>query len=300
MVLPLAVLPALRPPSIGTAANGLLANDSLVNVRLHENYDLFLAIETAITYQRLAADCLITTGVILGISGGGAYRTLNQQINLFFQRYETPPVPGRPTRTYLGRTYSLKAGMASAATPGTSNHGFGAAVDLEVIADKGPPRGVYGSGAWEWLLANAIPYGLSWELQDEPWHLRLVAIVPNPKPLPAKGRHDMGHCQDKLTKKFWYFGRDGNGSPWASPIDELPGGGEWDVFGPINDAVNGPLVEVDHAILQRMYDRRGRPGVIAGPKGDPGKPGPPGEPGEPGPPGMGTPLEDLRITEVDS
>lgn len=86
----------------------------------------------------------------------------------------------------------------------------------------------------------------------------LISAAVNYRDPPVKGRR-MSHCKDALTGKFWYFGRDSRGAAFACPIDELPDAGNWDTYGPIEDIVNGPLVVVDHAVLQRMYDVRGKP-----------------------------------------
>jgi LAS superfamily LD-carboxypeptidase LdcB len=50
------------------------------------------------------------------------------------------------------------------ATPATSNHGWGLAVD------------VWGAnnGRLDWMLQNCDKYGFSWEIQSEPWHIRYV------------------------------------------------------------------------------------------------------------------------------
>lgn len=56
-----------------------------------------------------------------------AYRPFAQQEQLFFSRYVKGG--GASTKTYKGVVYHLKPGMAMAATPGTSGHGWGLAVD---------------------------------------------------------------------------------------------------------------------------------------------------------------------------
>ena len=50
------------------------------------------------------------------------------------------------------------------AAPGTSNHNLGIAIDVANANGK----------ILEWLLANADDYGFTWELQEEPWHIRYV------------------------------------------------------------------------------------------------------------------------------
>lgn len=103
----------------------------------------------------------------------GAYRPYDRQVALFNQRYTTTPLPGRPTKVWEGVTYWQKPKTAMAATPGTSNHGWGLAIDL---AEKKNGKTVSITGTCvAWLLANADKYGYSWEAQSEPWHVRYVA-----------------------------------------------------------------------------------------------------------------------------
>jgi LAS superfamily LD-carboxypeptidase LdcB len=77
----------------------------------------------------------------------------------------------------------LKKGMAPAGSPGTSNHGWGLAIDAAVIVDgktiaiTSDPDGKGGfKSGLEWLMANALKYGFSWEIKDgaqaEAWHIR--------------------------------------------------------------------------------------------------------------------------------
>ena len=54
--------------------------------------------------------------------------------------------------------------MAPMATPATSNHGWGLAVDVWSANGK----------RLDWMLQNCDKYGFSWEVQSEPWHIRYV------------------------------------------------------------------------------------------------------------------------------
>jgi LAS superfamily LD-carboxypeptidase LdcB len=98
-------------------------------------------------------------------SAGDTYRTLASQTAGFLQRYQKEPIAGAVTRTWNGTKWYLKAGFAPLASPGSSNHNLGIAVDISEA-----------SGArLEWMLKNADDFGFSWEVQSEPWHLRYVA-----------------------------------------------------------------------------------------------------------------------------
>ena len=90
------------------------------------------------------------------------YRSLETQERGFMARYTTAPIATTSVRTYKGVKYYLKPGLAPMATPGSSMHNLGLAVDVsEASGDR-----------LAWLLANADWYGFCWELQSEPWHIR--------------------------------------------------------------------------------------------------------------------------------
>ena len=95
--------------------------------------------------------------VTLRLTGSG-YRSYEKQYALFMDRY-SPKKTGRipeVTRMFDGRKYYLKKGKSPSATPGTSNHGYGLAVDLDVSNQK----------VFAWLDANAPKYGFY--LQGKP------------------------------------------------------------------------------------------------------------------------------------
>ena len=111
----------------------------------------------------------------------GSFRSYDSQYALFMQRY----VKGdsgdsrRIFRTFQGAKWMLKPKMAPAASPGTSNHGWGLAIDACLLIN-GKKVGIGGrvpgknfTGV-DWLMAHAHNYGFSWELQSEPWHIRYV------------------------------------------------------------------------------------------------------------------------------
>lgn len=94
------------------------------------------------------------------------YRPLAAQEALFYDRMDPAPTTRKPpiTRRYKGRVWWLRPGKAPVATPGTSIHGWGCAVDLNVKDKK----------TYAWLCTNAPKYG---------WYLagpRTKAGKPNP------------------------------------------------------------------------------------------------------------------------
>jgi hypothetical protein len=109
----------------------------------------------------------------------GAYRSYDQQVQLFNERYSTSNTGGS-SKVWNGTQYWLKPNMAMAAVPGTSNHGWGCAVDT-ALGGYGANAKTVDSAFLQWALKNAAANGWSWEVQSEPWHLRLTAASATPQ-----------------------------------------------------------------------------------------------------------------------
>ena len=139
--------PFVAPPAGGGAcegrslsgyANGLLPAGALC--ALTGTDGLLLRADAAAAFNRMAA--------VPGMPcAGNSYRSYGEQVSL----------------------YQVKPGLA--AVPGTSNHGWGVAVDFACGADS------FGSSAYAWLKANAPTYGWThpaWAEpgggRPEPWH----------------------------------------------------------------------------------------------------------------------------------
>lgn len=123
----------------------------------------------------------------------GHYRTYQQQLNLFLSRYqEASQSTYNSTAGAHRKTWSaaLQNGYksiywvkklvngrypATAATPGASNHGWGLAIDLAEEYDSDTAPDPIRAQWVNWLVVNARRYGISAELQSEPWHWRYVA-----------------------------------------------------------------------------------------------------------------------------
>jgi LAS superfamily LD-carboxypeptidase LdcB len=115
----------------------------------------------------------------------GDYRPYEQQLSLFESRMKPFPNAKKDVqvvRTFNGAKWYLHNG-APVATPGTSNHGWGLAIDAAVktqgnkggvVSISTKPKIAKRSGL-QFLLAEAPSLGWSWELQSEPWHIRYVA-----------------------------------------------------------------------------------------------------------------------------
>lgn len=158
----------------------------------------------------------------------GAYRSYDEQLRLFRERYQTTPNGARVTRKWNGRTYYLRPGNAPSASPGTSNHGWGLAIDVAHAGETGRLR---------WLIEHAVSFGFSWEVADpanpnfEVWHLRYHAgspaeVAPEPAPTAPTARtlrqgdqgEDVARLQWALTDAGYLCKADG-------------------VFGPVTDRI---------------------------------------------------------------
>jgi hypothetical protein len=148
---------------------------------------------------------------------------------------------------------------AYAVPPGTSNHGWGTALDLgSGVADRG-------SAEHAWMVANGPRFGAHWLTSAgngsiEPWHFDLVYVpasqyapapapapAPTPKPVPTPTpppplEDDMRLVRDHATGSIQLWHPNGlielNGEEWVIVKTVLAGGPEyvdlgphqWDVF----------------------------------------------------------------------
>jgi LAS superfamily LD-carboxypeptidase LdcB len=136
------VQPATAPaqpatPTISKAAPG--QNGRLVASQLAQVEPGHLLTPTAANnFQQMKA-AAAKDGVALNINN--AYRSYEDQVKMANQ-------------------YGLYSKGGKAAVPGTSNHGLGKAVDLNVKSNP---------GSFEWLKNNAAKYGF-YNIPREPWH----------------------------------------------------------------------------------------------------------------------------------
>ena len=166
----LPIEPVVLPNDLQNQPNGKLPSDLMTKVQggsqLHH-----LAARAWTALVAYAAQ----NGLPLTYTFGGCYRTYAQQERLFLQRYTTHELPGRPTKKWNGQTYWLKPGMAGAATPGTSNHGLGLAIDTASGTSPREAKAISAHPQFKWLVDNVARFGFSYEDQSENWHIRYVA-----------------------------------------------------------------------------------------------------------------------------
>jgi hypothetical protein len=174
MILP--VVPVVMPSDLVGVTNGNLPDAVLVPLPLPQITTGRVHRLMANAWQAFAAEVATRFGITLtATSSPDTYRSRAFQESMFRNRYSPDPLPGRPSKVWAGKTWWLRPNNAMAATPGTSNHGWGLAVDTAIWRD-GKVVGIKDNpAAFEWMVANARHYGLSWEAQSEPWHLRYFA-----------------------------------------------------------------------------------------------------------------------------
>jgi peptidoglycan hydrolase-like protein with peptidoglycan-binding domain len=168
------VAPAAIPGWVKQFGNGKIPVDRMLKVApLGAGY---LVPEAAAAWRNLQ-NAAKAGGFPLTMTG--AYRSYDQQVELFNQRYSTSDTGGGQ-KVWNGTRYWLRPNMAMAATPGTSNHGWGCAVDV-ALGGYGAEAKTVDASFLHWALGNAAANGWSWEVQSEPWHLRLTATSAAPQ-----------------------------------------------------------------------------------------------------------------------
>jgi len=213
MSITLPIVPLVRPSTLNGVENGKLPSTLLTEIGVP---GALMEKTAARAFRAMLAEMR---------KGGfeprqvGHYRTFQQQLNLFLSRYQetssatfsaTPSQHRKQwseaTRHGYSSIYWVKKLIngsypATAATPGNSNHGLGLALDLAEEYDTDSAPDAIRSQWVQWLVANAGRYGISAELQSEPWHWRYVAgdnipqavlayesgvnVIPSPQPTPV-------------------------------------------------------------------------------------------------------------------
>lgn len=124
----------------------------------------------------------------------GDYRSFQAQLNLFLSRYEPVSVAvysmtksanrkkwdsaknfGYGSEFWRKKQNANGSYPATAASPGTSNHGWGLALDIAEEYDSDSAPDPIRAAFVNWLIGNAHRFGISAELDSEPWHWRYVA-----------------------------------------------------------------------------------------------------------------------------
>lgn len=191
----LAVINPVMPTALAGEANGLITASKLEAV---PGGGRLLTGAPARAWYALVVYCL-GFGLPLTYTYGGTYRTYASQKSLFLSRYEpvsyaryliTPssrrklwpeaPSQGFSSKYWIKKQRADGTYPATAAVPGTSNHGLGIAIDTAF--DDNTANGISPEDAaaitahpqWPRFYQAVLDFGFSWELQSEPWHIRYV------------------------------------------------------------------------------------------------------------------------------
>jgi LAS superfamily LD-carboxypeptidase LdcB len=168
------VLPVILPKDLEGQPNGKLPDSLLRPVQSFPKGRMHHIAATA--YNALVLHAYFNGVELKPTSAGDCYRTYDSQKSMFDRRYQTSPSGRSPeiTRKFEGNTYYLKKGVAPSASPGTSNHGLGLAVDIS-NASGDRLKWMIGDG---FMNCPVLRYGFSWEVksgaQAESWHIRYV------------------------------------------------------------------------------------------------------------------------------
>jgi hypothetical protein len=174
MALPIHIV--VRPALLAGLTNGALPASVLWDTSGQAGGPLVrLVAPAARAWRAMAAAALKAGHVLKATSLVDSYRPYPVQESVFRQRYTTTFLEGRPYRIWNGARWYQRAGTAPAAVPGTSNHGWGLAVDVGEERDADTGTESMDAATLAWLIANEFAYGFSHELESEPWHVRYWA-----------------------------------------------------------------------------------------------------------------------------
>lgn len=184
--MPLLPITSVRLPStLAGYSNGKLPSSALTSIGVG---NAVMEVTAARAFKAMFASARAELGVV--IREVGDYRSFNAQMALFLSRYKPASysqyrVTSSSHRKYWasaakyghGSKYWIKKDTryATAATPGTSNHGYGLALDIAEEYDSDSAADPISSRFVDWLARNAFTFGISAELQSEVWHWRYFA-----------------------------------------------------------------------------------------------------------------------------
>jgi LAS superfamily LD-carboxypeptidase LdcB len=157
-----------RPSDLDGQLNGRIAPDRLISVDTNGSVATLVR-PAAAAWVALCAAAKADGHILLPYS---SYRSYEKQKALFLARYSTAYKANTDRKVWEGKTWYRHTGATTAA-PGTSNHGWGLAVDVRVKRNGSSIP--IDDAAVAWLVENEERFGFSHEIQSEPWHIRYWA-----------------------------------------------------------------------------------------------------------------------------
>jgi len=162
------------PSGLPTTRNGQLFPSELTNIDFPGRGRGNAHVLAARAWNCLALICLLETGMTLTVTSlADSYRRYWVQEWVFRDRYRNPwnALCTWTYKVWNGAKWWKRHGVAMAATPGTSNHGWGLAFDACWLVD-GKIIGITANSlAMAWMEQNAPSFGFYWNVKSEPWHL---------------------------------------------------------------------------------------------------------------------------------
>lgn len=193
----------IRSAVLTGQSNGKLSTSILVDTPgLAGGPVVRLVAPAARAWRALTAAALKAGHTLKATSLVDSYRPYEVQANLFASRYTRTSYL---TSLWWDGSYWVHSSGAAAAIPGTSNHGWGLAVDTGEERDGDAGTESLDAGTLDWLVRNEVTYGWSHELQSEPWHLRYWAGDAIPAAVLQYEESDMAMSDDDLKRIYRYL-----------------------------------------------------------------------------------------------
>jgi hypothetical protein len=177
--------PITYPTDVDFASNGILRASQLRNSMAPGHGFVQLHPLASRAFDVLQFNCWNETGQgqqLTVVSLADGYRSLQRQEATFRARYTdryNPITCTTSTKQWQGKTWWLKRGNAMAASPGTSNHGWGLALDAAWWVETGGKWAIKAVTsnklAFGWLEQNVESHGFAWNNRTEAWHLEYAA-----------------------------------------------------------------------------------------------------------------------------
>lgn len=186
MALVLPIKPVKLPSTLAGAENGKLNPLILRKLKSIPNALMELTAASAFDAMFFTAE----KELVNSITDVGDYRDFQAQLDLFISRYNpvSPTVynncPSQHRKYWAqAKLYGYNSlywtkknnNLATAAVPGTSNHGWALALDIAEEYDTDVAPDPIRQKLVEWLVKNADRFGICAELQSEAWHWRYYA-----------------------------------------------------------------------------------------------------------------------------
>jgi hypothetical protein len=159
--------PVTYPSELSGKSNGKLPSSIMATVKFPGGGTGIFCKTAARAFTAMLAEMARLKFKMMSVS---SYRSYEQQVTLWNQRYYI--VSYNSGIYWNGHYWVKRAGVATAAKPGTSNHGWGLADDMGENLDADSAVESISQTAVNWLTLNADKYGISAELRSEAWHWR--------------------------------------------------------------------------------------------------------------------------------